>query len=175
VKDYILGGPTLIGYDSDTLPVYSSSPSLIPTFEETPFRDQLDNNLGKSIGFNLSVPIFNNWSTHLVHQACKSYPATNSTWIGHYPEELVQKHSACSYRCFFFLFEIRGRRKKCCRAGGVDEFQPKEYDAGLINTYDYLIAKNNYAKAKADLIRAKYDYVLRIKILDFYMGKPLAF
>jgi len=45
----------------------------------------------------------------------------------------------------------------------------------LISTYDFLLSKNNLAKAQADLLQAKYDYIFRIKILDFYQGKPLAF
>jgi outer membrane protein len=54
-------------------------------------------------------------------------------------------------------------------------YNQQRYDLGLISTYDYLIAKNNLARAKAELLQARYDFIFRIKVLDFYMGKPLAF
>ena len=40
---------------------------------------------------------------------------------------------------------------------------------------DYEVAENNLFQAKSDLLRAKYDYIFKIKILDFYQGKPIDF
>jgi outer membrane protein len=48
-----------------------------------------------------------------------------------------------------------------------------KFNAGVITSVDYLIAKNNLDKANINLITAKYDYVLRAKILDYYQGKAL--
>jgi outer membrane protein len=45
------------------------------------------------------------------------------------------------------------------------------FNAGAINQIDYLIAKNNVDRANANFITAKYDYILRAKILDYYQGK----
>jgi outer membrane protein len=47
------------------------------------------------------------------------------------------------------------------------------FNAGAITSVDYLIAKNNLNRTQTNLITAKYDFVLREKILDFYAGKPL--
>ena len=55
------------------------------------------------------------------------------------------------------------------------KYNEQKYNLGLISTYDYLLSKNNLAKAQADLLRAKYDFIFRIKVLDFYQGRPLAF
>jgi outer membrane protein len=46
---------------------------------------------------------------------------------------------------------------------------------GLLNSVDYGLSKNNVAKSDADLIQAKYELILRAKLLDFYNGKPLTF
>ncbi len=46
---------------------------------------------------------------------------------------------------------------------------------GSGNATDYSVAKNNFNIAQSELIRAKYNYILRIKVLDFYAGKPLEF
>jgi outer membrane protein len=47
------------------------------------------------------------------------------------------------------------------------------FNAGASTSVDYLIAKNNLDRANVNLIIARYDYVLRTKILDYYQGKPL--
>ncbi len=47
------------------------------------------------------------------------------------------------------------------------------FNSGVVTSVDYLIAKNNMDRATINLINAKYDYILRTKILDYYQGKPL--
>ena len=47
------------------------------------------------------------------------------------------------------------------------------FNAGAITSVDYLIAKNNLDRTNINLIIAKYDFVLRTKILDYYQGKAL--
>ncbi|MEL7005505.1 MAG: TolC family protein, partial [Bacteroidota bacterium] len=47
--------------------------------------------------------------------------------------------------------------------------------AGAVNATDYEIAQNNLAQAENDLTRAKYDYIFKLKLLDFYQGKELKF
>jgi outer membrane protein len=47
------------------------------------------------------------------------------------------------------------------------------FNAGAATSVDYFIAKNNYDRANINLIIARYDYILRTKIMDYYQGKPL--
>jgi outer membrane protein len=47
------------------------------------------------------------------------------------------------------------------------------FQAGAGTSVDYLIAKNNLDRANGNLIAARYDYLLRTKVLDFYQAKPL--
>ena len=54
-------------------------------------------------------------------------------------------------------------------------FNQQKYDLGLIGSYDYLQSKNNLAKAQTELLQARYDFIFRMKVLDFYQGKPLTF
>ena len=49
----------------------------------------------------------------------------------------------------------------------------KRFELGAINTYDYILAKNQYDSSAVNAIIAKYDYIFRTKILDFYIGRPL--
>jgi outer membrane protein len=51
----------------------------------------------------------------------------------------------------------------------------QRYDNGAANATDYELAENNLFQARSDLLRAKYDYIFKLKILDFYQGKPIDF
>jgi outer membrane protein len=60
-------------------------------------------------------------------------------------------------------------------AAFAESFRTAEirFNAGAITSVDYLIAKNNLNRAQNNLIIAKYDFVLREKVLDYYGGKAL--
>jgi outer membrane protein len=49
----------------------------------------------------------------------------------------------------------------------------KRLEVGLINSFDYSQVKNRLAQAQSDLLQARYDYIFRTKILDFYKGVQL--
>jgi outer membrane protein len=48
-------------------------------------------------------------------------------------------------------------------------------NVGSANQVDYNLAKQNLSLAQSNLVQAKYDYLFRVKILDFYQNKPLTF
>jgi outer membrane protein len=49
----------------------------------------------------------------------------------------------------------------------------QRFDNGAVNYVDYQIAENNLFQARSDLVRAKYDFIFKKKVLDFFQGKPL--
>ncbi|MEO0641429.1 MAG: hypothetical protein AAFY70_16970, partial [Bacteroidota bacterium] len=51
----------------------------------------------------------------------------------------------------------------------------RQFELGASNSVDFLVAKNNLNRAKFDRVRSKFDYIFRVKILDFYQGKPIDF
>ena len=55
------------------------------------------------------------------------------------------------------------------------KYSQQRFDVGLLNAVDYGIAKTNLAKSDADVEQAKYELLLRVKLLDFYNGNPLTF
>ena len=50
-----------------------------------------------------------------------------------------------------------------------------QYNLGAINFTEYQVSNNNLVKAKNDLLSSKYDYIFKLKVLDFYQGKTLTF
>ena len=53
------------------------------------------------------------------------------------------------------------------------EFAQKRYDVGLLSTFDLLSTQNTLLTAKTNLLYAQYDYVFKMKLLEFYKGQGL--
>ena len=177
VASYTIGIPTasFSGFTSTGDSVFSIVPNVTPNLEQTPFRDQLNNNLGKSVGFTLQVPLFNGWATR--SSIKRSKINLEQTRLGH---EMTKKNLYKSVQQAVLDAISAYRQHEASQKGvaAMEEafaYSQQKYDLGLISSYDYLQAKNNLAKAKADLLQAKFDYIFRLKILDFYQGKPLTF
>ena len=51
----------------------------------------------------------------------------------------------------------------------------QRFDIGAVPYVEYQVAENDLFQAKSDLVRAKYDFILKKKVLDFYQGKPLEY
>ncbi|MEP2347355.1 MAG: TolC family protein, partial [Algoriphagus sp.] len=49
----------------------------------------------------------------------------------------------------------------------------QRFDLGAINSVDFQVAQNNLFNAQANLLNAKYTYIFRVKVLDFYLGNPI--
>jgi len=52
-------------------------------------------------------------------------------------------------------------------------YMQQKFDVGLVNSVDYNEAKKNLSKSESEMLQAKYEYVFKRTILDFYMGKPI--
>jgi outer membrane protein len=165
--------PRLVGVSSGGDSVYTFVPNT--TVVDVPFSDQWSNNLGKSVGFTLQLPIFNGWSTRTsIKKARLNLEQVRLT------NELTRKNLYKSVQQA--VADLNASHKKFLASDrSVDameqayNFNKQRLDLGLINTYDYLLAKNNLSNAHATALQAKYDYVFRSKIIDFYLGKPLTF
>ena len=53
------------------------------------------------------------------------------------------------------------------------EFAQKRYDLNLVSTYDLLNSQNNLSRAQIEMLNAQYDYVFKMKLLEFYKGQGL--
>ncbi|HQU58297.1 MAG TPA: TolC family protein, partial [Saprospiraceae bacterium] len=49
----------------------------------------------------------------------------------------------------------------------------KRFKLGAINSLEYTTARNNLDRALVDVIRAKYQYLFNLKVVDFYLGRPI--
>ncbi|MDA3616732.1 TolC family protein [Polluticaenibacter yanchengensis] len=138
-----------------------------------PYNRQLSGNLFSSIGLTLSIPVFNNLEQHnriklakLTLRNAESSAKTTRTQL----EQLIDE----AYINFQTATEKRRTTDNQVQAFQIS-FTAAEirFREGVGNSIDYLTAKNNLDRANINLIIARYDMILRTKILDFYQGKLL--
>ena len=175
IKDYQLGPPNIIGYLPTGDSVYSSVPSYTVNYEKTPFSDQLKDNVNKSFGLFLTVPIFNGWSTKSSISRAK-ISVENSRLNQEIVKNSIRKSVQQAYADALAAFRKYEATQKA-KAAADEAFKNAEqrFKAGNLPAFDFLTSKNNLAKTESGLIQAKYDYIFKLKILDFYQGKSLTF
>lgn len=149
-------------------------PTFSPTSSEvTSFGDQVEDNFNRSIGFTLQVPIFNQFSTHTSISRAKIQREIANTQLEQ-EKQTVRQNIEQSYADALAAFKRYQSTQKSLESLQLAfDYAEKRFDVGVINAVDYNAAKNNLTRAQADLIRAKYEYIFRLKILDFYQGNPI--
>lgn len=173
------GSPVLQGYFPSGAVTASGEDVLQPVYtysiEDIPFNDQLDNNYNKSLGLSLSIPVFNGFAAHTNVKRAKlnlqSARLADEQVRNNVYKNIQQAHADAQAS----QNRYRAAQKSADALQEAYNYTEKKYNAGLLNSLDYVTAKNNLNKAQSDLIQAKYDFILRLKILDFYSGKPLSF
>jgi outer membrane protein len=143
--------------------------------EKIPYGTQLDQNLSYGLGMSLSIPIFNGLAAKNGLQQARLSKLNNELQLSDTKNQLyssVQKaynDAMAAYRSFLATDES-------VKAGEESfHYAEERFEVGMINAMDHSTIKNNLARVKSDRLRAKYDYIFRSKVLDFYRGKPLTF
>jgi outer membrane protein len=151
------------------------SPTFLYSTIRKPMIDQFDENTNYSIGLNLSIPLFSNYRNRSQNQISKL--ALQQAELNVEKAKIdLRKTIEQAYADAKAAYNSYSAAKKNVEAlAKAHDYAKKKYNAGLISSYDYNLAKINYENAKNDMLNAKFNYVFRIKVLDFYYGKPLTF
>lgn len=138
-----------------------------------PYNEQLDNFSGKSLTFGLQVPIFNKWEVkNAISNARIGVMSAENTL--NLTKQQLYKEIQQSY-----IDAVSSSDKYKSAYEAVESYREafayteQKFNVGIVNSVDYNIAKNNYIKAQSELLKAKYEYVFAVKILDFYRGIPI--
>ena len=173
------GSPVFTGYVPSGAVTSSGEQVLQPVFNykyiDTPLKDQLNNNFGKAIGFNLSISLFNGWVINSNIKRSKlsfENARLNALQTKNTVYKNVQQAHADAIAA---LNKYAAANKSVAAQEKAFLYTEKKYNAGLLNSIDYVNARNNYTKSQSDLIQSKFDLILKIKVLDYYLGKPLSF
>lgn len=143
----------------------------LPTgFSNTPLIDQLTDNFGYGFGFNINVPIFNRFQTK--NRVSQAY--INKELI----ETRLESEKLNLQQTIEQAFLDVKSALKSFEAAKISLSSQKEafknaqerYNFGSMTQFDFDQVRNRLVNAEATLIRSKYDYVFKTKVLQFYSG-----
>lgn len=138
-----------------------------------PFADQFKDNVNKSFGLTLTVPLFNGLQTHTGVKNAK-LSLMNSKLNQDLVKQNLYKNIAQAYTSAQAALSRYMANKKSVEASDASfKFADQKFNVGAISAFDYNSAKNRLLNAQSNLLQSKYEYILRLKVLDFYQGKDL--
>ena len=154
----------LTGQDVNGNPVYVSPDPAIQQFSD---------NKGHTFGFQLNVPIFNGFST-------RNNVERNKVSLEKSKIDLEQKSLDLQRNVYTAFTDAKGALNAYESSTVTLEarqqsynYAKEKYDVGLMNSFDFTQAQTLLTNAQSDVIRTKYDYIFKIKILEFYFGIPI--
>lgn len=138
-----------------------------------PFFDQFNTNKGQSFGMQLSVPVFNGFSARNNVERSKVSLEQSKIAVEQQNLDLQRnvytafadaKGALNAYESSVAALEARQ---------GAYNYATEKYSVGLMNSFDFNQSQTLLTNAQSEVLRTKYDYIFKIKILEFYFGIPL--
>ncbi len=152
---------------------YSSEFRNPATGDRIPFADQLYLTDGISYGLQLNIPVFNGFSTRNAVQRAKINVERSK--LQHKQNKLdLETNINQAYVDVTSYAKAYEAAEKTLEARLLAyEYSRDRFNVGLMNSFDYSQAQSRVDNAEAELIRTKYDYIFRLKVLEFYFGLPI--
>jgi outer membrane protein len=138
-----------------------------------PFSDQLTDNVNRSLFFTLNIPLFNGFATKTAVKRAEINQVNARLQLEQTKQTIEQnvyraytdaKASLANYYASKTSVEANQR---------AFQWSELRYEQGVSNLVDYADARTRLENAQASLTRSKYDYIFKVKVLEFYMGKTL--
>jgi outer membrane protein len=138
-----------------------------------PLIDQLKDKQYSQITLGVSIPIFNRFQTQTAISKAKISLADSKLQLDQ-EKQVLYKRIQQAHTDALGAFEKYQSALEAVKSNEeAFNYTQQKYEVGLVNAVDFSISKNNYSKARSDLAQAKYEYIFKVKILDFYTGKEI--
>lgn len=155
------------------VPTTTPGTTVVSYFSPDNFGRQLNNNFGQGVGVGVSVPIFNggvartNWErTKLqVRQWELTKESDNQT--------LKQNIYKAYNDAMSSLQKFNADKKSVQTSARSLDFAQKRYDQNLLSTFDLINSQNNFLTAQIQALYSQYDYVFKMKLLEYYKGRGI--
>lgn len=164
--------PTIGGFVSYNAR-WSSSQTNPFTGEDISFVDQLYLFDGTSVGLRLNVPIFGNFQT-------RNNVKRSKIGVERAKFQLEQAELDLESNVYQAYNDAKNSKKAYEAAVQTEdarrlafEYAKERYNVGLSNAFDFNQSRTQYENAQSDVIRTKFDYIFRLKVLEFYFGIPI--
>lgn len=153
-------------------PVYSPSFGVL-SYSGIPFWKQLDQNFGQDIGIGVNFSIFNGYTSRTQWEKAK----VNVVQLQLQDEQENLNLKANIYNAYQDAFSSLQKYNASQRTVEYSlkafNISRKRYDAGMLSSLEFIITQNNLYLAQIDEVSNHYDFVFKMKVLEFYKGQGI--
>jgi len=144
-------------------------------FTSDKLSTQLNDNFGQSIGINISVPIFNGWSARAGYARSKLNIAT-LVLQKELDDKTIKQDIYQAYNAAVVALEKFSSSKKSVDAAQKSfDYATKRFNIGMLSTLELTTNQNNLFRAKLEYVLNEFDYLFKMKVLEYYKGAGLKF
>ncbi|MGB8490333.1 MAG: TolC family protein [Bacteroidales bacterium] len=138
------------------------------------FQDQLKNNKSYGLGFSLNIPVLNGWQVNKNISNSKLAVENNEYLVEGARKQLYKDIQQAYTDAVASLKKYNASLKAVTSSAEAFRYTEQKFDVGMIAPVDYNAAKTQLLNAQLDASQAKYEFIFKIKVLDFYKGLPLS-
>lgn len=137
------------------------------------FGSQLNANFGQGFGIGLSVPIFNggqlrtNWERSKLQ--IRQWELTKESENQTLKQNIYRSYS----EAVSSLQKFNADKRSVQTAAKSLDFAQKRYDLNLLSTFELINSQNNYLRAQVQALYSQFDYVFKMKLLEYYKGQGI--
>ena len=159
--------PTLTGF-------YSYNSRVLFDSEDS-FSNQLDINAGETFVVQLSIPIFNGMNNNANIKRSKLGVKKSEYALNQIKLDLENTINQAYTDANGSLKAYEAAEKTLLARKLAYEYAKERFNNGVMNTFNFLQAQQSYETAQSELIKTKYDYIFKLKVLEFYFGETNIF
>jgi outer membrane protein len=138
-----------------------------------PLFDQFSNNKGHNFGLQLNIPILNGFSARSNVERSKVNAEKSKVAFNQAETDLEKNVYTAFTNAKGALKTYESAQLTLAARQEAFNYAKEKYNVGLMNAFDYNQSQTLFANAQSDAIRAKYDYIFKVKVVELYFGIPI--
>ena len=142
-------------------------------YKNIPFSEQVRNNMGEHIGLNLNIPIFNRLSIRNQVRNARFNIETQQLALEKARKTLWKEIETAYLNALAAQQKYKAAQQAIKATSESFNYAQERYESGKSSVFEFNEARTRLMKSQSEEIQAKYDFIFRTKILDFYNGVPI--
>lgn len=153
---------------------YSSTSRSPIGAEDYTFFNQLRDNINPTLGFSLSIPIFNSWSVRTEVKNARLNRDSKEIELMSARQQLYKDIQTAVTEAGTYWSKYVAAEANMKAMEESFRYVEEKFGIGVLNATDYTVSRTNLFKARSEYLQAKYQFVFQLKIIDFYKGIPIS-
>lgn len=138
------------------------------------FFDQFDRNKGSSYGLSLRIPVFNGFRASNNVKRAEIFHDKQEYQLEQVELDLERTIHSVYLDARGALKVYDAAQKSVAAQEESFRYAQEKFNVGAMNSFEFSQTKIRLVKAQSDLLRAKYDFIFKVKLLEFYYGIPVS-